>query len=138
MRYALFPESHAAHEAPRAEVERMEYPAPVVTSRDAWPDGVSVPSPVAKLEGEALGWGWQVRCQYSRGCMPHATTGRPGAVKDAFALRFGGRACAVYRGGVWESVWIWGPDLPPNRLRGVTELREWLRCHPARVADHPR
>ena len=135
MRYALFPESHVAHEAAMAaalDLDREDYPAPEVRSDDPWPHGVALPGPVETLKRDALGWGWRVVAQYSRGRMPHATHGRPGAVKDAFGLRFGGhprvdlRACAVYRGGTWESVWVWGPGVVPVR-HTVTTLRTVLR-----------
>lgn len=133
MRYALYPESHAAHETTWGVTAVEDYPAPEWSSRDPWPDGVAEPSAVAKLRADGSGWGWTVRTQYSRGRVPHATTGRAGVVRDAFALRFGchalaaGRAAyAVHRGGVWDGVWVWGPDLPPFGMCGVTELREYL------------
>jgi hypothetical protein len=134
------PESHAAHEAydPWA-VEPLPFPAPEASSRTPWPTELEVPSSVLKLRWEAeQKWGWLVKTQYARGRMPHATTGRPGALVHTVALRFGGhrltgrQAYAVYRSPVarlawaWGGVWIWGPDLPPFGQCGVTELREFL------------
>jgi hypothetical protein len=97
-----------------------------------------MPAAAVKLAGEAEEWGWRSLVQYARGCMPHATTGRPGAPAHTVAVRLGGhartdrQAYAIYRSPVsrlawtWSSVQIWGPDLPPFRWSGVTELREWL------------
>jgi len=120
VRYALFPESDLAHErsmAPYAPAV-TSYPAPEVTSRD----GVEGPSKraVESLRKAAEAHGWSVVVTYSRGCFPHARTGRPGAVKDVLAVRMyrpGRQAVAVYSGG---PTWSWGTlaawDLPPEGL----------------------
>lgn len=117
------------------------FPAPVHSSRtseavDAWTRGA--PASVLKLAEFAREHSWEVRTQYSRGCMPHATTGRPGALKDLIGLRFGAhpmterQAYAVYSrnasGGTWtwSSVMIWGPDLPPYGGCGTAELKDYL------------
>lgn len=123
---------------PRPPVARVLFPAPLVTSREPWPDDVPVPSSVKELCADGVVEGWLFRRTYSRGFMPHATTGRPGAEKHLIAVRFGGhrqtarQAYAVYERPVrgktwaWASVWGWGPALPPVGLRNVTTLRTFL------------
>lgn len=113
------------------EQERTPYPAPEVSSRDdiAALHGVVWPSAVEKLASDGSALAWDVRKQWARGCLPHATTGRPGASEDSFAVCFARdvwTAWAVYRGGAWKFVWMTGKDLPPFGLGGVTDLREWL------------
>lgn len=123
-------------------VTREPFPAPRRTSRDdptTW--HLLYPAPVLKLAEFAREHSWEVRTQYSQGHMPHATTGRPGPLRDLIALRFGAhpmtdrQAYAVYSrpagGGTWTwgGVMIWGPDLPPYGGCGITELREYLGDH---------
>lgn len=119
-------------------VTREPFPPPNIISRieDSWP--LIAPRPVMTLAEFAREHSWEVRMQYSQGNMPHATTGRPGALKDLIALRFGAhpmtdrQAYAVYSRSVpsgtwtWSSVMIWGPDLPPYGGCGITELRWYL------------
>lgn len=121
------------------------FPAPVISSRQ----NVSFlpPAPVLSLAEFAWEHSWEVRTQYSRGRMPHGTTGRPGLLKDFVALRFGGhpvterRAYAVYSRGVlggtwsWTSVAVWGPDLTPYLGCGVTELKAYLMKAPDSSAE---
>lgn len=109
------------------EQARPAYPAPEVSSRyniaAAWP------SAVEKLASDGSALAWDVRKAWARGCLPHATTGRPGPSEDSYAVRFARShlaAWAVYRGGAWKFVWMTGKDLPPFGLGGVTDLREWL------------
>jgi hypothetical protein len=86
------------------------YPAPEVTSRQPW-DGAGTPSAVLKQAERAVAASWDVRVQRSRGSVPHATTGRPGAVKTLYALVLGNgghSAYAVHDGGTWVSVMLWG------------------------------
>ena len=119
MRYAMYPESHAAHESHDPwRVPPAEYPAPEVTSRE----GVQGPTKraVESLQKAAEAHGWTVAVTYSRGCFPHATTGRSGAVKNVLAVRMcriGRQAVAVYSGG---PTWSWGTlaawQLPPVGL----------------------
>jgi hypothetical protein len=110
------------------------YPAPEVSSLAGLVPPGGWPGPVEKLAADASELGWRVRRQWARGCLPHATTGAPGASRDSYAVRMaredadGTRwaAWALYRGEAWKSVWMWGSDLLPFGLAGVTDLREWL------------
>jgi hypothetical protein len=117
------------------EAVRPAYPAPEVSSRDdiaalhGVAHGVVWPGAVEKLASDGCALHWDVRKTWARGCLPHATTGRPGAPEDSYAVRFAREtwsAWAVYRGGAWKFVWMVGRDLPPFGLGGVTDLREWL------------
>lgn len=115
---------------PSAPVERQAFPTPEVTSRDEW-DGTGCPSPVLKLAEKARAASWVVRVQRSRGCAPHATTGRPGAVKWRYALVLGredGRwsAYAVHVEGSWPSVMLWGATRPWFPHASVTDLAEYI------------
>ena len=79
------------------------YPAPAVTSRDPVPAGVTPPRPVLDLVKRAEDAGWAARWQYSRGCQPHGTTGRPTAEREWFGVQClhpesGARVVAVYGG----------------------------------------
>lgn len=117
---------------------REPFPAPQRTSRELPGFGTVIPAPVLKLAEFAREHSWEVRTQYSQGHMPHATTGRPGALKDLIALRFGAhpmtdrQAYAVYSKPyahgtwTWGSVMIWGPDLPPYGGCGIADLRQYL------------
>lgn len=110
--------------------QRLEYPAPEVTSRDPW-DGDGCPSAVAKLAERAREASWDVRVQRSRGCAPHATHGRPGALKSWFAVvmrREDWHAYAVHDGGGWASVMLWGRDLPWFAAASITDLAEWIEA----------
>lgn len=98
-----------------ADYVREPYPEPEVTSRD----GVAGPtkSAVESMVRAARAHGWAVEVTYARGCFPHATTGRPGPVKDSLAVRMEqGRdsAVAVYVGG---STWSWDTLLILRRGR---------------------
>lgn len=118
---------------PPAVVEAVEpFLAPVVTSRDEW-DGTGCPSPVLKLAERARAASWDVRVQRSRGCAPHATTGRAGAVKWRHALVLVSEdrrwnAYAVYDsdGETWKSVMLWGRTRPWFPLASVTDLAEYV------------
>jgi hypothetical protein len=70
-----------------------------------------VAGPVKRAVGDLVALagtlGWSVDVTYARGCFPHATTGRPGPVKDSLAVRMARgplRAVAVY---VEGSTWSW-------------------------------
>ena len=113
------------------------YPAPEVSSLAGLEppvrNGVSWPGPVEKLAADGSGLGWRARKQWARGCLPHATTGAPGAAWDSYVVRFARAdaslswgAWALYRQGAWKSVWMWGTALLPFGLAGVTDLRVWL------------
>jgi hypothetical protein len=123
------------------------FPLPIVSSRNPTLFGEPLPDPVLKLSEFAREHSWEVRAQYSQGHQPHAKTGRPGALKDVIGLRFGAhpltdrQAYAIYMrnasGGTWawDSVVIWGPDLPPFGGCGITDLKEFLR-EPGRPAPN--
>lgn len=114
----------------------VPYPAPVVSSRQE--SAFLVPTPVLALAEFARENGWEVRVQYAQGYPPHASTGRPGALKDSIAVIFGGhpitdrRAYACYEKTAGGSAWTWngiqisGPDVTPYAGCGVTELKEFL------------
>ncbi len=111
--------------------EIQNYPAPVVTSRDG--GAPEAPAPFAKLAGRAKGAGWAVRAQYAVGCIPHATTGRPGPARPSYALvatRTGQRLVAVYQGQSkgfkWESMWALMEGLPMRRMNTVAELEAMI------------
>jgi hypothetical protein len=125
---------------------RTPFPAPVVSSLPARALTFPVPGPVLKLAEFARELSWEVRMQYAQGNMPHAATGRAGALKDLIGLRFGAHpmtdrqayaVCSRPAGGgtwAWGSVMIWGPDLSPYGGCGITELKDYL-VHPDRSAD---
>lgn len=133
---------------------RTAYPAPEVSSLAGLEPPQGWPSAVEKLAADASALRWRVRRQWARGCAPHAVTGAPGASQDSYAVRVVREdaafvrwgAWALYRGGAWKHVWMWGSELLPFGLAGVTDLREWLAdpgaCGPqwcdrirSRVAD---
>lgn len=149
MIYSYVPESQAGHDSfdpfrvkvgtyppPEYVGTAVEYPKKITTRMDL--GCVSVPAPVSSLAEYAFEHGWKVHLQYSRGCFPHGTTGKPTAVRHVIGLRFGDhpdtsrQAYAVYSAPVssgawsWSSVQIWGPDLPPYGGCGVTELKAYL------------
>jgi hypothetical protein len=116
------------------EIEREAYPAPEPAARSPWP------SAVEKLAHDAAELGWTVGRQSARGCFSNRATGRPGAVCDSFALTFrsgawplpgerepsGRAAYAVYAKAGWQSICMYGPDLPWFLGGSVTDLREFL------------
>lgn len=139
MRYSYVPESEAADAAydPWA-ITREPFPEPQRTSREA--GGFFTPTAVLSLQQYAIEHGWEVRTQYSVGNVPHATTGKPGELRELVGIRFGRHpmtermAYAVYSrrkdygGWSWGSVMVWGPDLPPFAGCGVTELKAYLQA----------
>lgn len=110
------------------------YPAPEVTSQDGWvaDDAYAargVPGAVSTLAEKARAAGWDVRVQYARGCFANRATGRPGVVKDSFAVVFrrdGWGGYAVRVGAVWESVLFYGRALPWFPHASITDLGSWL------------
>lgn len=115
---------------PAAPPAADPYPAPEVTSREEW-DGGGCPSPVLKLAERAREASWDVRVQRSRGSAPHATTGRPGAVKWRYALVLSRddnawSAYAVHDGASWTSVMLWGSTRPWFPLASVTDLAAYV------------
>lgn len=141
--------SMLAHD-PWSDFCRELFPEPRFTSRDIPPMDVA-PAPVLKLAEYAREHSWEVRVQYSQGHFPHATTGRPGALKDVIGVRFGAhpmtdrQAYAIYartandRGGKgvwsWESFMVWGPDISPAKLYLLAELQAFLLEGPGSDAE---
>lgn len=111
--------------------EHEPYPAPMILSGDN-ADPALWPSSVLKMQSYALGRGWRVIRQYSRGSMPHGSTGRPGPVKDWYALRLAAgdglrAAWMVHDGTSWKSMGIWGADVQPLvGSLGVTAVEVWI------------
>lgn len=139
MKYNYVPESAASDAVYDPwSIVRVAFPMPVVSSRESRMPEFPMPTPVLSLAELAREHSWDVITQYSRGQLPHATTGKPGVLKDLLTLRFGGhpmtdrQAYAIYsraaRGGdwTWSSVMIWGPDLPPFAGCSVTDLKAYL------------
>lgn len=117
------------------EPEATDYPAPIHTSRDPWPTGVTEPRPVTLLARLGQDHGWATKVTYSRGCPPHATTGRPGPVADWFAVRMfhpdsRARFVAIYsvRGSVkaWDGTLLTTPKIPPYLGCNITEGKAFV------------
>lgn len=118
------------------------FPAPRRTSRADPPKGYAIPRSAMQLAEFAREASWEVRVQVSEGRFPHGSTGRPGALKEVIALRFGEhpmtdrRAYAVYSrmasGGTWgwSSFMIWGPDLAPFAGCFLADLKAYLGMAP--------
>lgn len=111
--------------------EPEPYPAPMVDSR-AGVEPALWPSSVLRTRTYALERGWRVACSYSRGCIPHGSTGRPGPVKNWYGLRLaagdGARAAwMVHDGTSWKSMGIWGAGVQPLvGALGVTAMEVWI------------
>lgn len=112
-----------------------EYPAPEHTSRDPWPAGLVAPKAVTDLAKLGTTNGWATTTTYSRGCLPHATTGAPGPVADWFAVRMlhpetRARFVAIYsvRGTAkaWDSTLILSPSIPPYTGCNITEAKKLI------------
>lgn len=134
VKVSAFPAPPARDQAP---VRGQPYPAPSVTSRDAVPGDVSWPGPVSLLLNEADGRGWRTAPAYAKGCMPHATTGRPGAERESWSVLFardGWQGYAIYSASAWQSIMVAGVTLPPFGKLGRTELSAWL-AEPDRPAS---
>lgn len=105
------------------------YPAPEVSSRDQ-AGGEAAPLAVTRQAQKAAKAGWRVKVQRSRGCLPHASLGTPGAVKTLHAVivtKDGASAYAVHDGTKWSSVVTWGEGAPWFAgLASITDLAEYL------------
>lgn len=125
---------------PAPEPEAQEYPAPEHTSRDPWPDDFPIPGPCVQLRKLAAEHGWSARLQYSRGRMPHAATGRPGALVHTVALQAfhpesRARLVALYvipvenpAGKKWDGVIITSPKIPPYAGCSITDGKQYLQA----------
>lgn len=110
---------------------RPVFPAPLVTSRDPWDGVTGAPSAVLKLAESARAASWIVGVQRSRGSVPHASHGAPGAVKWRYAVRLGragANAYAVHDTTAWKSVMLWGDARTWFALASVTDLQEYIRA----------
>lgn len=115
--------------APAVEAGHEPYPAPAVSSRNRLTPVFGYPDVVTKLAREAGERGWRTETAWARGCLPHATTGRPGRAEDSFRVKFARgpwAAWAIYRGAGWKFLWIWGQHLLPFGMCNVTDLKVWL------------
>lgn len=127
---------------PRPEMAPAEvYPAPEVTSRDMVAGPVK--SAVEDLADQAGTFGWSVDVTYARGCFPHATTGRPGPVRDSLAVRMArgnARAVAVHKGGAswsWDTLAHQTPGRWPVRYPDLSRFTDGVFGpvhHPVRAA----
>lgn len=105
------------------------YPMPRKRAEALSDDLSGVPGAVRTLAREAREAGWDVTVWHSIGCLPHATTGRPGPEKDHWAVvvvQPAARAYAVYAGVGWHSVAVWDQARAPFAGCSVTDLREFL------------
>jgi hypothetical protein len=124
---------------PAAEPGAEKPPPPIVPGVGV--EAIRVPAAVTSLADVAYRWGWSIKIMYSRGFGPKKWRGS-WQEEELFSVRFGGhvdtgrQAYAVYRTiagratWMWRSVWVWGPDLPPFGMFGVTELRDYLEMAP--------
>lgn len=119
---------------PRAvAMELDDHPQPEVRSTDPWPDEVPYPNPVLEVAKLGIKRKWRAVARYSRGYGPEKYRGA-WQKEERIAVRFsaGREAVAVYRtiagrnAWGWQSVWIWGNDLLPYKLPGITELKAFL------------
>lgn len=153
MIYSYIPESRAGHEAfdPWAAT-REPYPPPLYWSNENRDLPFPEPAAVKAVRALAVEKGWSALGQYSRGHLPHATTGKPTGVRDLIGLRFcisptvadpwvTRQAYAVYtrpvNGGTWawSSVMIWGSDLAPYAGCTITDLKAYLMMAPVSRGD---
>lgn len=103
--------------------EPEPYPASEVTSGVETPEGTHTPSAVLKVAQRLNAAGFLTELAYARGCLPHATTGRPGPVRDSWrlaVLRSGVSGWATYRGG-WDFLYI-----GQRKIKSVTEWEKGL------------
>lgn len=110
----------------------VDYPAPEHTSRDPWPSGLELPSPVARIRSVAEGNGWSVRVMYSRGRHPHGTHGRPTALSGWFGVQMlhpesRARVVAVYgtKAASWNSVHLMTRTEITSR-GSITDAQEFI------------
>lgn len=117
------------------ELEPTDYPTPIHTSRDPWPTDLEQPRAVAQLAKLGRDHGWAVKVTYSRGCAPHATTGRPGSIADWFAVRMfhpdsRARLVATYtaRGEAkaWDGTLLTTTTIPPYLGCNITEAKAFV------------
>lgn len=109
-----------------ASTELGPFPAPEITSRDDAPKPEKLAVKRLVKLGEACGW--MVRVGYARGQFPHATTGRPGGVRDSLSVgmkRGGQRVVAVYVSGAswtWDTLTWWTEGGRKHTVSTMAEL----------------
>lgn len=106
--------------------EPEPFPAPLVTTNDPLPAGVTPPGPVSLLIRHAAGLEWRAWAAYSKGWLPHATHGRPIGPKELWSVRLerhGQRAVAVCVDGAWSSFWLWSPERIHHRAVGLEAFK---------------
>lgn len=127
-----------AEEAGRLRALR-DYPAAEHTSADPWPEDFVAPGPAVSLRVLAERHGWTVAMTYARGNKPHGTTGKPTALRHSVAVRMvhpETRRAAVAvtmspvdkRDWSWDTLLLWGADLPPFPHASITDLKEWIKA----------
>jgi len=114
------------------EPKEPPFPEPALRSHRAELDCCPPKSAVTDLSNFARGLGWTVVVTHAKGSFPHATTGRPTAVKDSLAVRMSrgdDRAAAVYVSGAtwnWQFIYRWGTTTFPRKLSTLGELHSAL------------
>lgn len=122
-----YPLSRATSSAYTIAEVTAAYPAPRIVSHER--AAADAPGGVGKLAQRAVKLDWGVRVQSACGCFSHRRLGTPGPVRSSFAVRMrrdGWGAYAVHVGATWESVMLWGRELPWFPHANVTELGRFL------------
>lgn len=125
---------------PAPEPEEQEYPEPEHTSRDPWPGDFPIPGPVVQLRKQAEAHGWAARVAYSRGWLPHRTSGAPTTKAHVVTVQClhpesRARLLATYvipvespSGKKWDSVIITSPKIPPYAGCSITDAKQYLQA----------
>lgn len=135
----LYQKLRAEREALEAAARAVTYPTPEHTSRDPWPDDFVAPGPAVSLRLLAESHGFTVAMTYARGYPPHRTTGRPTSLRHSVAVRLvhpqtrrAGYAVTTSPvaklGWTWDSVMVWGTDVPPFPYASITDMKEWIKA----------
>lgn len=132
------PEDVEAYWYRKPATEDIAHPDPEYAVMAGWPEGMKVPGGALSVSRTAQDAGWVVEVTYARGTGVHGGHGRPTGLRESVAVRMSGhpsgrRAVAVYERpvgptGKWtiSDVWVWGPDLLPLGILGVTDLKTFL------------
>lgn len=129
--YAL----HVGAPAKVVEQEQVEQQRPPEWVRAVSAADRELPAPWRTLHNHGLTAGWTTRCLHSRGWEPRGSHVELLTVRFSYPRNRRG-AYATYRRLVrddeslgpwgWDSIYVWGPDLPPFGGCGVTELKHYL------------